>query len=199
LATLVVVPFGADIVMENGRVIELQVADVNVGVLTVFALSSLGVYGLALGGWASGSKYSLLGGIRSSAQMISYELALTLSVIAVVLVHGSLQLNEIVLGQGPWPWQWNILGFGAAAAGGAAYGAWRIVAAIPLALAGVTFMVSVFAETNRLPFDMPEAESELVSGYHTEYSAMKFGMYFLAEYANMITGAALVATLFFGG
>jgi NADH-quinone oxidoreductase subunit H len=198
LATLVVIPFGADIVMENGRVIELQVADVNVGLLTIFALSSLGVYGLALGGWSSGSKYSLLGGVRSSAQMISYELALTLSVLCVVLTAGTLSLNEIVLQQGPWPWQWNLFGFGAASSSGL-YWPWRIVAAVPLLVAGVLFMVSVLAETNRLPFDMPEAESELVSGYHTEYSSMKFGLYFLAEYANMVTGSALVATLFLGG
>ncbi len=198
LATLVVIPFGDDIVMEGGRVIELQVADVNVGLLVVFALSSLGVYGLALGGWASNSKYALLGGMRSGAQMISYELALTLTVLCVVLATGTLELNKIVLAQGPWPWQWNLFGSGVESAS-SLYWPWRIVAGLPLFVAGVLFIISVFAETNRLPFDMPEAESELVSGYHTEYSSMKFGMYFLAEYANMITGAALVATLFLGG
>ena len=198
LATLAVVPFGADLVFENGRVVDLQVADVDIGLLFVFALASLGVYGLALGGWASGSKYSLLGGIRSSAQMISYELPLTLSVLAVVLVSGSLRLNDVVLDQGPWPWQWHVFGFGADVVSGL-YWPWRIAAAVPLFVAAFVFMTSVFAETNRLPFDMPEAESELVSGYHTEFSAMKFGMFFVAEYANMVTGSALVVTLFFGG
>ena len=198
LATLAVVPFGADVVTKGGRVIALQVADVDIGLLFVFALASIGVYGLALGGWSSGSKYSLLGGIRASAQMISYELSLTLSVLTVVLVHGTLRLNEIVLGQGPWPWQWNMLGFGVASAS-ALYWPWRLLTAVPLMAAGILFVTSVFAETNRLPFDMPEAESELVSGYHTEYSSMKFGLYFLAEYANMITGCALIATLFCGG
>jgi NADH-quinone oxidoreductase subunit H len=194
LATLAVVPFGEDIVLKSGRVIEMQVADVDIGLLFVVALASLGVYGLALGGWASGSKYSLLGGVRSSAQMISYELSLTLSVLAVVMTTGSLRLNDIVMGQGAYPWQWNLFGHGLAAGG-----AWQLAAAVPLFVAGVIFLTSVFAETNRLPFDMPEAESELVSGYHTEYSSMKFGLFFLAEYANMITGCALVATLFLGG
>lgn len=198
LATLAVIPFGADLVFADGRVVDLQVADVNIGMLFVFALASLGVYGLALGGWASGSKYSLLGGIRSAAQMISYELPLTLSVLAVVLVTGSLRLNDVVLHQGPWPWQWHAFGFGADAVS-SMYWPWRLLTVIPLFVAAFVFMTSVFAETNRLPFDMPEAESELVSGYHTEYSAMKFGIFFIAEYANMITGAALVVTLFFGG
>jgi NADH-quinone oxidoreductase subunit H len=198
LATLAVVPFGANLVFHGGRVVDMQVADVNVGILFVFAAASLGVYGLALGGWSSGSKYSLLGGVRSSAQMISYELPLTLSVLAVVLTTGSLRLNAIVLDQGPWPWQWNIFGFGADVSS-PVYWAWRLAAAVPLFVAGAIFVTSVFAETNRLPFDMPEAESELVSGYHTEYSAMKFGMFFIAEYANMVTGSALVITLFFGG
>jgi NADH-quinone oxidoreductase subunit H len=197
LATLAVVPFGGDVVVGEGRKISLQVADVDIGVLYVFALASLGVYGLALGGWASNSKYSLIGGIRSSAQLISYELSMTLAVLAVVLVSGTLRLNEIVLAQGPWPWQWHAFGFGAAAAG-AGLG-WKLVAVVPLFVAAVIFIVSSFAETNRLPFDMPEAESELVSGYHTEFSSMKFGLYFLAEYANMLTGCALTATVFFGG
>ena len=198
LATLAVVPFGADLVFKDGRVVDLQVADVNVGLLFVFALASLGVYGLALGGWSSGSKYSLLGGVRSAAQMISYELPLTLSVLTVILVTGSLELNAVVMDQGPWPWQWHIFGFGALSSS-SLYWPWRLAAAVPMFIAGFVFMTSVFAETNRLPFDMPEAESELVSGYHTEYSAMKFGMFFIAEYANMITGSALVVTIFFGG
>jgi NADH-quinone oxidoreductase subunit H len=191
LATLAVVPFGGDVVLESGRVIALQGAEVNIGVLYVLALASLGVYGLALGGWASNSKYSLIGGIRSSAQMISYELSLMLAVLAVLVATGTLRLNEIVMQQGPWPWQWHVFGFGD--------GALRLASLVPLFLATVIFSISSFAETNRLPFDMPEAESELVSGYHTAFSSMKFGLYFLAEYANMLTGCALVTSLFFGG
>lgn len=191
LATLAVVPFGGDVVLESGRVIQLQVTDVNVGVLYVFALASLGVYGLALGGWSSNSKYSLIGGIRSSAQMISYELSLMLAVLCVLIATGTLRLNEIVMQQGPWPHEWFVFGFGD--------GGIKALSLIPLAVAAVIFVISSFAETNRLPFDMPEAESELVSGYHTEYSSMKFGLFFLAEYANMLTGCALVASLFFGG
>lgn len=201
LATLAVVPFGATITVGEGRVIALQVADVNIGLLFIFALSSLGVYGLALGGWSSNSKYSLLGAIRSSAQMISYELPLTLSVLAVILVAGSLRLNDIVLSQGAWPWQWHVLGFdsGSTALAGPEGLAWRVLSAVPLFLAAVIFITSSFAETNRLPFDIPEAESELVSGYHTEFSSMKFGLYFLAEYANMLTACSLMVCLFFGG
>jgi NADH-quinone oxidoreductase subunit H len=197
LATLAVVPFGGEIVVGEGRAIQLQAADVNIGLLYVFALASLGVYGLALGGWASNNKYSLLGGIRSSAQLISYELSLTLSVLTVILVAGTLRLNEIVLHQGPWPWQWHFFGWGGGVADLPL--AWRLGAVVPLMLSGIVFIISTYAETNRLPFDLPEAESEIVSGYHTEYSSMKFGLYFLAEYANMLTGCALVATLFFGG
>jgi NADH-quinone oxidoreductase subunit H len=191
LATLAVVPFGGDVVLESGRVIKLQVTDVNIGVLYVFALASLGVYGLALGGWSSNSKYSLIGGIRSSAQMISYELSLMLAVLCVLIATGTLRLNEIVTQQGWFPTDWFAFGFGD--------GGIKAASLIPLGLAAIIFVISSFAETNRLPFDMPEAESELVSGYHTEYSSMKFGLFFLAEYANMLTGCALVASLFFGG
>ncbi|MEM7247922.1 MAG: NADH-quinone oxidoreductase subunit NuoH [Acidobacteriota bacterium] len=191
LATMAVIPFGGDVVLEGGRVIQLQAADVNVGALYVFALASLGVYGLALGGWASNSKYSLLGGIRSSAQMISYELPLTLCFLTAIIATGTLDLNEIVMQQGPWPWQWHLFGFGTGTA--------RLISIVPLFLATIIFVISIFAETNRLPFDMPEAESELVSGYHTEFSSMKFGLFFLAEYANMLTGCAMTASLFFGG
>lgn len=198
LATLAVVPFGAPLVFETDdgpREVLLQVADVNVGVLYVFAVASLGVYGLALGGWASNSKFSLLGGIRASAQMISYELTLTLSALAVILSLGSLRLSAVIAEQGAWPWEWNLFGFGR----------WdepvllRVLSIVPLLIAGILFMISALAETNRMPFDMPEAESELVSGYHTEFSSMKFGLFFLAEYANMLTASALVATLFLGG
>ena len=194
LATLAVVPFGSDIVIQTDggdRVVKLQVADVNVGVLYVFALASLGVYGLTLGGWASNSKYSLLGAIRAAAQLISHELALTLSVLTVILAAGTLRLNAIVLNQGPWPWQWHVFGFGA--------GVERAVSVVPLLVAAIIFVVAALAETNRLPFDMAEAESELVSGYHTEFSSMKFGLFMLSEYANMLTACSLMATMFFGG
>jgi NADH-quinone oxidoreductase subunit H len=194
LSTIAVVPFGPALAFstEGGtREVLLQVTDLNVGVLYMFSISSLGVYGLALGGWASANKFSLLGGIRSSAQMVSYELALTLAGLSVIMATGTLRLNEIVLAQGPWPWQWHVFGFGE--------GGWRLLTLVPMLVAGVIFIVSFFAETNRLPFDLPEAESELVSGYHTEYSSMKFGLFFLAEYANMLTGSAVIATMFFGG
>ncbi len=154
----------------------MAIADLNVGILLVFAISSLGVYGITIGGWASNSKYSLLGGVRSSAQMISYELALGLSVIPVFLVVGELNLEAVIA------WQ--------------KANCWLIW---PLFPAFVVFLVASYAETNRLPFDLPEAETELVAGYHTEYSSMKFALFFMAEYINMVTASALLVTLFFGG
>jgi NADH-quinone oxidoreductase subunit H len=174
LMTFAVIPFGGTLSI-FGREIPLIITDVNIGVLYILALSSLGVYGIVLAGWSSNNKYSLLGGLRSSAQMISYELALGLSVVGVVLLTGSLSLREMVYAQ---------------------YGLWNVVKQ-PLAF--FIFLVAVFAETNRLPFDLPEAETELVAGYHTEYAGMKFAMFFMAEYANMVTASALVVTLFFGG
>jgi len=175
LTTIAVVPFGHTIEL-FGRVITLQIADVNVGILYLLALTSLGVYGITLSGWSSNSKYSLFGGIRSSAQMISYELSMGLSVVGVVLITGSLSLQDIVLHQ--YGWKWNIvlqpIGF-------------------------IIFLVASFAETNRAPFDLPEAEPELVGGYHTEYSSMKFALFFLAEYANMIVASAVITTLYLGG
>jgi NADH-quinone oxidoreductase subunit H len=171
---LAVIPFGDKIII-GGREINLMIADVNVGLLYILALSSVGVYGITLSGWASNSKYSLLGALRASAQMISYELSLALSIIGVVLISGSVQLDDIVRSQGN---VWNIfyqpVGF-------------------------MIFLVSAFAETNRLPFDLPEAEPELVAGYHTEYSGMKFGLFFLAEYTNMIVASAMITTLYLGG
>ena len=152
------------------------IANVNIGLLLVFAIASLGVYGITIGGWASNSKYSLLGGVRASAQMISYELALGLSVVPVFLVTGELNLSAIVAWQADHIWL-----------------------AIPLFPAFLLFLISSYAETNRLPFDCPEAEQEIVAGYHTEYSSMKFALFFLAEYINMVTAAALITTLFFGG
>ncbi len=175
LTTIAVVPFGDHITL-FGHDIPLQIARVNVGILYVLALTSLGVYGVTLSGWSSNSKYSLLGGMRSSAQMISYEVAMGLSVIGVVMIAGSTQLDAIVKAQSGW--KWNIL----------------------LQPVGcITFAVSAFAETNRLPFDLPEAEPELVGGYHTEYSALKFGLFFLSEYANMLTSSAIITTLYLGG
>lgn len=172
LIVFAVIPFGPSFV----------ITDVNVGLLYVFAVASLGVYGSVLAGWASNSKYSLLGGLRSSAQMVSYELGLGLSVLGVVMMTGSLSLVDIVEAQkGTWlgilP-RWNIF---------------------PQFLGFVIFLISSNAELNRAPFDLPEAETELVAGFHTEYSSMKFALFFMAEYANMIAAAALATTLFLGG
>ena len=177
LMTFAVIPFGSDIILFD-RQIPLQVADVNVGILYVLALTSIGVYGIVLAGWSSNNKYSLLGGLRSSAQLISYELAMGLAVVSIILLSGSLKLNDIVADQQGYYFSWNIF---------------------KQPLAFIIFLVAVYAETNRLPFDLSEAEQELVGGYHTEYSSMKFAMFFMAEYANMVTAAALTVTLFFGG
>jgi len=177
LMTFAVIPFGSDITL-FGRQIPLQVADVNVGILYILALTSIGVYGIVLAGWSSNSKYSLLGGLRSSAQLISYELAMGLAVVSIILLSGSLKLNDIVGDQQGHFLSWNVF---------------------KQPLAFLIFLVAVYAETNRLPFDLSEAEQELVGGYHTEYSSMKFAMFFMAEYANMITAAALTVTIFFGG
>jgi NADH-quinone oxidoreductase subunit H len=175
LTTWVVIPFGAPLPTRWGR-IDMVVADLPVGFLFILAISSLGVYGIVLAGWASNNKYALLGGLRSSAQMISYEISLGMSTIPVLLLAGNVSLNTIITQQ--------------------AYGGWNVV---NLTLAFFIFLVAAFAETNRLPFDLPEAESELIAGYHTEYSAMKFSLFFIAEYANMVTASALMVTLFFGG
>ena len=177
LMTFAVIPFGSSINL-FGREIALQVADVNVGVLYILALTSISVYGIVLAGWSSNNKYSLLGGLRSSAQLISYELAMGLAVVSIILLAGSLRLNDIITDQQGSFFSWNIF-------------------RQPLAF--LIFLIAVYAETNRLPFDLSEAEQELVGGYHTEYSSMKFAMFFMAEYANMITAAALTVTLFFGG
>ena len=175
LTTFAVIPFG-DRITIFGHDVKLMIADVNIGVLYILALTSLGVYGITLSGWSSNNKYSLLGGLRSSAQLISYELSMGLSLIGVLMVAGTVRLDKIVEMQSGL--QWNVF-------------------LTPLGF--ITFLVASFAETNRLPFDLPEAEPELVGGYHTEYSGMKFGSFFLAEYANMITSSALIATLFLGG
>src|SRR5437588_1156053 len=172
--------------------IPMVIADINVGILYVFAVAWLGVYGIVLGGWASNSKYPFLGGVRSGSQMISYELSLGLAVIPVFLLVGNLRLTSVV--QYQIEHGWLIAPF---------IGDWtnpgKWVLTIPMIVSFVVFMVAVFAETNRLPFDLPEAEQELAGGYHTEYSSMKFALFFLGEYAAMISGSAIVVTLFLGG
>ncbi len=174
-STYAVIPFGPEVEM-FGYKVNLVVADVNIGVLYILAFTSLGVYGITFAGWSSGSKYSLLGGIRSSAQMISYEVSMGFSVAGVLMLAGSLEPTKIVAAQSGW--MWNI---------------------VMQPIGFITFLVAAFAETNRLPFDLPEAEPELVGGYHTEYSSMKFGSFFLAEYANMIIASGFITTLYLGG
>jgi NADH-quinone oxidoreductase subunit H len=195
LVTFAVIPFG-DVLQIGERVINLQVANLNVGILYIFAMTSLGVYGLVIGAWASNNKFSLLGGVRGSAQMISYEVALGLSVIGILMVYGSLDLQEIARSQGTlirdWlPESWAFL---KVAVGWLP--AWGIFLQ-PLAF--LLFFTAAIAETRRIPFDLPEAESELVAGSHVEYSGGKFLMFFAAEFAEIVTVAALVTTLFFGG
>ena len=189
VTSLSVIPFGPDI-KAFGYVTNFGIADVNVSLLVLFAITALGVYGVALAGWASNNKYSLLGGLRSSAQMISYELALTLSVVGVLLIAGDLSLKHIVeyqengnlglLG-------WNLFGFAKDHAG------------FTQIIGFVCFFIAAIAETNRVPFDLPEAESELVAGFHTEYASMKFAMFFIGEYTSMIAVSCLATILFFGG
>ena len=177
LITIAVVPWGSQLVIPGlAEPVKGVIADLNVGILFVFAISSLGVYGIVLAGWASNSKYPFLGSIRSSAQMISYEVCLGLSVVPVFMQVGSLNLSQVV-----------------------GYQAHHVWLALCQPLSFFIFVVSAFAETNRLPFDLPEAEQELVGGYHTEYSSMKFAMFFMAEYAAMFVASALMVTLFFGG
>ena len=177
-----VIPFAAPLPTSAG-VVEIIVADVPVGLLYLLAIASLGVYGVVMAGWSSGSKYALLGGLRGSAQMISYEIGLALSLIPLVLLAGDVRIPEIVALQQAYP-------------GETAFGTWFV---IPLSLGFVFFFITGLAEANRLPFDLPEAEAELIAGYHTEYSAMKFGMFFLGEYAHVLTTAALVTVFFLGG
>ncbi len=176
LVTFAVIPIAAPLPTPWG-VVDMIIADLPIGILYVLAIGSLGVYGLVLGGWASNNKYAFLGGLRASAQMVSYEVAMGLSLVAVLMLAGNVTLTEMI-------WQQQQLGF------------WF---AFPLSLAFIFFVMSAFAETNRLPFDMPESESELVTGYHTEYSSMKFSMYMIAEFGHMVSASALMATIFFGG
>ena len=191
LITMAVVPFGSP--MEWGNtIIPMAVADLNVGPLFIFAIASLSVYGITLAGWSSNSKYPFFGGVRSCAQMISYEIALGLSIIPVLMMFGTLNLGHIVEYQAANGWLllpvW-----------GEGWTAERWWMLIPLGISFFIFTTSIFAETNRTPFDLPECETELVGGYHTEYSSMKFALFFLGEYAAMIIGSALIVTLFFGG
>jgi len=182
LVLFAVIPFG-NVLEIGGRTINLQVApNINIGILYIFAMSSLSVYGIVIGAWASNNKFSLLGGVRGSAQMISYEIAMGLSVMGIVMIYETLELQEIVRGQGSLLWGW--------------LPAWGVVLQ-PVAF--LLFFTTAVAESKRIPFDLPEAESELVAGFHTEYSGAKFLMFFTAEFAEMVTAAAIITTLFFGG
>ena len=175
-SVLAIIPFGSTIMLGGTSYTMAIASNINIGVLYIIAMTSVGVYGITLAGWSSGSKYSLLGGLRSSAQMISYELTLGLGLLSVIMLSGTLDLSGIIHSQ--------------------INGGWNILRA-PIGF--LLFLISSFAETNRQPFDLPEAEPELVGGYHTEYSSMKWATFFLAEYANMITASAVMSVLFLGG
>jgi NADH-quinone oxidoreductase subunit H len=181
IMTMAVVPFGPPVTIA-GKTIALQIADLNVGILYLFAVSGMAVYGVVLAGWSSNSKYPLLGGLRSSAQMISYEVSMGLSVMGILMVFQSVRLSEIALGQG------ELL-----------YGILPKWGVFVQPLGFVLFLTALYAEANRTPFDLPEGESELVAGYHLEYASFKFSMFMMAEYIHMVVGAAVVSTLFFGG
>lgn len=184
LTAIVVIPFGPQVEI-FGVTTNLGLADLNVGILFILAISSLGVYGVALGGWSSNSKYPLLGGLRSSAQMISYELPLALAIVAPLLMVNSLNFREIAMAQGGY-----LFGF---------IPRWNIFAGpFPQIFSFIIFLIASFAETNRIPFDLPEAENELVGGYHTEYSSLGFAAFFMAEYSNMVTVCCVATVLFLG-
>jgi NADH-quinone oxidoreductase subunit H len=188
LMPMIIYPFGPAIIADLSflpyglgdgiRQIPLTIGQIDVGVLFILGITSVGVYGIALAGWSSNNKYSLMGGLRSSAQMISYELAMGASVIGVVMLAGTLDLNGIIAAQITSPFRWFI---------------------IPQFVGFIVFLIAAFAETNRVPFDLPEAETELVAGFHTEYSALKFALFFMAEYVNMFTVSVMTVTLFLGG
>src|SRR6188768_695691 len=173
--TGVVIPWGKSLII-NGSEYPVQITDLNIGILYIFGVVSIGVYGIMIGGWASNNKYSLMGAIRASSQMISYELAMGLAIIALIMFNGTLSVGEIAANQSGWHWNiiYQPLGF-------------------------LIFIICAFAETNRAPFDLPECETELVGGYHTEYSSMKLGFYLFAEYINMFISSAVISTLYFGG
>jgi NADH-quinone oxidoreductase subunit H len=185
LISISVIPFGTSITV-FGHTTAMELTDVNVGILMILAVSSMGVYGIALGGWASNNKYALLGGLRSSAQMISYELPMSLAIASPLLIAGSLSLRHIVDSQAGYNLgiipKWAVFAFPA-----------------PQIFSFIIFMIAAFAETNRIPFDLPEAENELVAGFHVEYSSMSFAAFFMAEYANMITVCSVATLLFLGG
>jgi NADH-quinone oxidoreductase subunit H len=186
--TFAAIPFASHITLGD-RTVEFQIADLNVGLLYILSITSLSVYGIIMGSWASNNKYAIFGGLRSAAQMISYELSMGLSIIGLVMIIGSLKLGDIATFQG------------------AALGAWAHIGPIVIPRWGIfiqpigflIFITCTYAETNRLPFDLPEGESEIVAGYHLEYYSMMFGMFMMAEYINMTVAAALTATLYFGG
>ena len=186
ITSIAVIPFGPKEFTIFGQQTPLAITNVNIGLLILFAITSMGVYGVALAGWSSNSKYSLLGGLRSAAQMVSYELALTMSVVGVILMAGTFNLSEIVTSQQGFHWgflpRWNL-----------------IAGPMPQVLGFLLFFTAAVAETNRAPFDLAEAEQELVGGFHTEYASFKFAMFFMAEYSSMITVSCLATILFFGG
>jgi NADH-quinone oxidoreductase subunit H len=186
ITSIAVIPFGPKEFTVFGQATPMAITNLNIGLLILFAITSMGVYGVALAGWSSNSKYPLLGGLRSSAQMVSYELALTMSVVGVILMAGTFNLSEIVTAQQGFHWgflpRWNLIGL-----------------PMPQVLGFLLFFTSAVAETNRAPFDLAEAESELVAGFHTEYASFKFAMFFMAEYSSMITVSCLATILFFGG
>jgi len=186
ITAIAVIPFGPAGLTIFGQPTPMGITNLNIGLLILFAITSMGVYGVALAGWSSNSKYPLLGGLRSSAQMISYELSMTMSVVGVILMAGTFNLSEIVTAQQGFLWgifpRWNVIG-----------------TPLPQVLGFALFGISAVAETNRAPFDLAEAESELVAGFHTEYASFKFAMFFMAEYAAMITVSCLATILFFGG
>ncbi len=195
LLTCAVIPFSSDLKFTwdgSEHLISFSIANLSIGPLWIFAISSLGVYGIVLAGWSSNSKYPFLGSVRSSSQMISYEIAMGLSIIPVLMIFGNLNLGEIVTFQAKNGWlllpAWGE---------GLSIRSWILL--VPVLISFIVFTISIFAETNRTPFDLPECETELVGGYHTEYSSMKFALFFMGEYAAMVVGSGLIITLFLGG
>lgn len=205
LTTFTVVPWGDSLLLPisvtslwggtAAMVIPLQVAQINGGMLFILAIGSLGVYGVMLAGWSSNNKFALLGGLRASAQMVSYELAMGLSVAAMFMLYGTARLDQIAAQQAGPIWNWGVFGV----LNSPGFDPLMLVGWVVGGLAFLLFWTSVFAETNRMPFDLPEGEAELVAGYHIEYSSLRFALFFMAEYAHMIVGSAVTATLFFGG
>lgn len=204
LVTCAVLPFGSEMqlpawlqdLIGTKANIPMVIADLDTGPLFIFAISSLGVYGIVLAGWASNSKYPFLGGVRSSSQMISYEIALGLSIVPLLMIYGDLHLGKIVAAQAREGWSLLPLWTEGKPF---AFDVKKAVLAIPVGISFIVFMIAIFAETNRVPFDLAECETELVGGYHTEYSSMKFALFFLGEYAAMIVGSCFAVTLFLGG